>query len=140
VAPTASLQAPGAVSSTQPAPSEPDIAFACSALAFSIHEPEPYTITAAVRVPEVPYNTLRNGCSGTPEGVQLELKGYSDSDWNNEPDGGLQQGHTFPWRGSCSWHTKSWKGLHASPTEAEYKALSTPAKEAIWSKQRCSRS
>jgi hypothetical protein len=71
------------------------------------------------------------------KGVQPELKGYSDSDWNNEPDSGLSRGaYIFMLAGGAiSWHTKKLEGVATSATEAEYKALSTAAKEAIWYKQ-----
>jgi hypothetical protein len=63
----------------------------------------------------------------------LELQGFTDADWGSEADGKSRAAYVFKLAGGAvSWQSKKLEGIATSTAEAEYKALSEGAKEAIW--------
>ncbi|CAI7844170.1 unnamed protein product [Closterium sp. NIES-54] len=62
-----------------------------------------------------------------------QVVGYTDSDWGGETDGKSRSAYIFKLGGGAiSWYSKKQDSVAASVSEAEYKALSEGAKEAIW--------
>ena len=67
--------------------------------------------------------------------VGLQPCVYIDSDWGSETDGLSRAGWTAKLAGgSISWYSKKLQLSATSSAEAEYKALSEGAKEAMWLK------
>jgi len=115
---TAYLQLIGLSTGTQPAPPRPYIAFACSALASASTDPRAIHYKAAGTGAEVPATYQGVGAQVHQRCASQELKGYSDSDWNNEPGQWLEQRgiHFHAGGGAISWHTKKLEGVATSAT------------------------
>ena len=113
----------------------PDISFTISTLAQFSKDPRVIHLEAVARalryLVQTKHFVLRyNG------GDDHELKGYTDSDWGSEANGQSRNSFVFKLAGGAiSWQTKKLNSIADSTTVAEYKALSTGAKEAIWFRQ-----
>ncbi|CAI7791427.1 unnamed protein product [Closterium sp. NIES-54] len=71
---------------------------------------------------------IRYERQGGEQGVR-----YTDSDWGGEADGKSRSAYIFNLGGGAiSWYSKRQDSVACSTIEAEYKALSEGAKEAIW--------
>ncbi|KAH9332152.1 hypothetical protein KI387_044296, partial [Taxus chinensis] len=67
-------------------------------------------------------------------GVDIDLIGFTDSDWDGDLD---HRKSTFGYRfslgsGPISWSSKKHNAIAISSTEAEYKGAVNAATEAIW--------
>lgn len=68
----------------------------------------------------------------------MTLEGFSDSDWASDPNNrkSLASYVFLLAKGPVSWACKRNQSICLSSTEAEYKALTSAAKEAVW-ERRC---
>ena len=113
----------------------PDISFSVSTLAQASSDPRALHLAAASRVLRYLVQT-KGFVLRYSRGDGGDLLGYTDSDWGNEPTGQSRNAFVFKLAGGAvSWQTKKLASIADSTTVAEYKALSTGAKEAIWYRQ-----
>ena len=112
---------------------KPDIAYSVSILSQFMAKPCESHWKAAKKVLRYLKGTLNFGIMYTDE-FDVELAGYSDSDWAGNPDDRKSTtGYVFN-IGSrqISWSSKKQPTISLSSTEAEYKALCSATCEAIW--------
>lgn len=113
----------------------PDLAFTVSTLAQASVNPKAIHLNAATRVLRYLKDTSHVVLRYERE-KGGELVGYTDADWGSEVDGKSRGAQVFLLGGGAvSWQTKKLTSIATSTTEAEYKALSEGAKEAIWLKR-----
>ena len=113
----------------------PDLAYTVSLLSQSGVDPRHVHMDALVRALKYLINTrearlVYRGDAGTTQPCI-----YTDSDWGSERDGLSRAAWiTKIAGGAVTWYSKKLPLVATSSTEAEYKALSEGAKEAIWFK------
>ena len=113
----------------------PDLAYSVSFLAQASAQPLQIHWVAALRVLRYLVDTA-SVCLKYSRDSGDELVGYTDADWGSEVDGKSRAAQLFKLAGGAvSWQSKKLPGIATSTTEAEYKALSEGAKEAIWLKR-----
>eukprot|EP00253_Pinus_taeda_P025555 PITA_25555 len=113
--------------------SRPNIAYSVSILSQFMAKPCESHWKAAKKVLRYLKGTLNFGIMYTDE-FDVELAGYSDSDWAGNPDDRKSTtGYMFNiGSGPISWSSKKQPTVSLSSTEAEYKALCSATCEAIW--------
>ena len=110
-----------------------DIAYPMSVLSQFMAKPQEIHWNAAKVILRYLKGTLDYGIKYT-DASDVELIGYSDSDWDgNSDDRRSTNGYAFG-IGSriVSWSTKKNPTISLSSTEAEYKALCATTCEAVW--------
>lgn len=111
----------------------PDISFAVCRLAQFCESPTTKLWIRVKRIMRYLRGTYKLGIRYMGD-EELELIGYSDSDWAGcKLSRKSTSGNVFLMgSGAISWKTKKQTCVAASSSEAEYIALSTAVKEAIW--------
>lgn len=111
----------------------PDIAFAVSLLAQGGVDPRQVHMGALVRVLKYLVSTKDAKLVYKGAGGAVQPCIYTDSDWGSEKDGKSRAGWTGKVAGGAvTWYSKKLAMVASSSAEAEYKALSEGAKEAMW--------
>jgi len=111
----------------------PDLAFSVSLLSRWGTDPRQLHLDALTRVLKYLVRTKGAVLTYTGKGATVQPCVYTDSDWGSEDDGLSRAGWTAKLAGGCiSWYSKKLQLTATSSTEAEYKALSEGAKEAMW--------
>jgi hypothetical protein len=109
----------------------PDIAFSVSFLSQFNNRPRKIHWSAAKRV--LQYLKYTIDYSLCYRKTDEKLCGYVDSDWANRKDRRSYTGYVFKYsNGPISWECKKQTTVALSSTEAEYMALSSASKEAIF--------
>uniref|UniRef100_A0A3Q7I1U2 Reverse transcriptase Ty1/copia-type domain-containing protein n=1 Tax=Solanum lycopersicum TaxID=4081 RepID=A0A3Q7I1U2_SOLLC len=104
----------------------PDIQFAINRVAQRMHQPSEHNYHCLKRILRYIFGTLGRGLLIRPG--DLELRGFSDSDWaNDKNDRKSTSGFLGP--NLISWCTKKQPKVSRSSTEAEYRALALLAAE-----------
>jgi len=111
----------------------PDIAYSVSILSQFMAKPLESHWIAAKKVLRYLKGTVNFGIMYTDD-CDVELTGYSDSDWAGNPDDRKStSGYAFNiGTGIVSWSSKKQPTVSLSSTEAEYKALCNATCEAVW--------
>ncbi|CAI7900183.1 unnamed protein product [Closterium sp. NIES-53] len=110
----------------------PDMSFTVNTLAQSCMAPTRIHMRTALRAPRYLVDTADRVIRYERQGDE-QVVGYTDSDWGGETDGKSRSAYIFKLGGGAiSWYSKKQDSVAASVSEAEYKALSQGAKEAIW--------
>lgn len=111
----------------------PDISFAVQQLSQYSSNPGHQHWDAAKRVLRYLKGT-QNHCLVLGGGKTIELTGYTDADWANDPDRRRSiSGYLFGLgSGMISWSSRKQQTVAASSCEAEYMAASHCTKEALW--------
>jgi hypothetical protein len=112
----------------------PDIQYAVALLAqFSANPGKPH-FEAVKRVLRYLKGTAQLGLTFGGSGSGVDLIGWTDSDWAQDPDSRRSVGgFVFDVAGgSVSWSSKKQPTVALSTVEAEYMAASNATKEAIW--------
>ncbi|CAI7797143.1 unnamed protein product, partial [Closterium sp. NIES-54] len=110
----------------------PDMSFTVNTLAQSCVAPRCIHMRAALRALRYLVDTADRVIRYERQGGE-QVVGYTDSDWGGETDGKSRSAYIFKLGGGAiSWYSKKQDSVAASVSEAEYKALSEGAKEAIW--------
>ncbi|CAI7896474.1 unnamed protein product [Closterium sp. NIES-54] len=110
----------------------PDMSFTVNTLAQSCVAPRRIHMRAALRALRYLVDTADRVIRYERQGGE-QVAGYTDSDWGGETDGKSRSAYIFKLGGGgISWYSKKQDSVAASVYEAEYKALSEGAKEAIW--------
>ena len=114
----------------------PDLAFAVSWLTQHMSSPYNNHWVSAKRVLRYLRGTAGFGLGYVKLGGSVELVGYSDSSWANNPeDRTSNAGYCFFLSGCLvSWKSHKQRSVARSSTEAEYVSLSECIQEAIWLK------
>lgn len=113
----------------------PDLSFAVNTLAQWSIEPKQIHMLAAKRALRYLTDTAARVIRYSRQSGE-SLLGYTDSDYASERDAKSRAAYVFKLGGGAvSWYSKKLDGVSDSTTEAEYKALSQGAKEAIWLKR-----
>ena len=112
----------------------PDIAFAVGVVSRFLANPRISHWTAVNHIGEYLANTITNGIVYGGENDSLQLTGYSDADWGDDPETRRSvSGYVFKLAGGAiSWHSKRQQLVAKSSTEAEYVAASEAAAEGVW--------
>jgi len=112
----------------------PDIAAAVGVLSQYMSKPSKDHWMGVKRVLRYLKGTLNYGLKFSVHGEQTELNGYSDADWAGDVDTRRStSGYVFQFgNGTISWSSRKQPTVAKSSTEAEYVALSSATKEAIW--------
>ena len=110
----------------------PDIAFATSVVSRHAKNPGKTHMEAAKHILRCLSATKDRGI--TFGGGDMSVQGYSDSDWaGDREDRKSTSGYVFMLNnGPISWCFRRQQTVILSSTEAEYMALTLPAKETIW--------
>ncbi|XP_059075101.1 secreted RxLR effector protein 161-like [Cryptomeria japonica] len=113
----------------------PDIAYSINILTQFMAKPLESHWKAAKRVLRYLQGTIDFGIVYTNH-LNVELTGYSNSDWAGDPDDCKSTtGYAFSiGSGVVSWSNKKQSTISLSSTEAEYKALCNATFQAIWLK------
>ncbi|CAI7854451.1 unnamed protein product [Closterium sp. NIES-54] len=110
----------------------PDMSFTVNTLAQSCVAPRRIHMRAALRALRYLVDTADRVIRYERQGGE-QVVGYIVSDWGGETDGKSRSAYIFKvGGGAISWYSKKQDSVAASVSEAEYKALSEGAKEAIW--------
>jgi hypothetical protein len=111
----------------------PDISYYVSVLSQFMEKPHEIHWNAAKVVLRYLKGTLDYGIKYT-DASDVELTGYSDSDWaGNLDDRRSTTGYAFSiGSGVVSWSSKKQPTVSLSSTEAEYKALCAATCEVVW--------
>jgi hypothetical protein len=111
----------------------PDISYSVSVLSQFMVKPHESHLNATKAVLRYLKGTLDYGIKYN-DASDVELTGYSDSDWaDNLDDRRLTTGYAFNiGSGVVSWSSKKKPTVSLSSTEAEYKALCAETCEAVW--------
>jgi hypothetical protein len=114
----------------------PDIAYSVSILSQFMAKPHENHWKAAKRVIQYLKGTIDFRIEYTND-FDVELTGFSDSDWAGDPDDMKSTiGYAYSiGSGIVSWSSKKQPTVSLSSTEAEYKTLCTATCEAIWLKR-----
>ncbi|NDD86026.1 transposon Pol polyprotein, partial [bacterium] len=113
----------------------PDLAFSVSLLSQAGQDPRHIHMEALVRVLQylVATKDLELVYQGSTGSIQPCV--FTDSDWGSEKDGLSRAGWMAKMAGApITWYSKKLPLVATSSAEAEYKALSEGAKEAMWAK------
>ncbi|MCO5580831.1 hypothetical protein L7F22_034704 [Adiantum nelumboides] len=113
----------------------PDIAFASGLLSRFMHNPSQHHALLAARLLHYIAQTKNLGITfGKHHSNPLCVEGYSDADWASEKETCLSTGgYIFTLsEGAVSWKSKRQQTVSLSSCEAEYKAVTDAAKEALW--------
>jgi hypothetical protein len=110
-----------------------DISYSVSVLSQFMAKPHENHWNAAKVVLRYLKGTLDYGIKYT-DASDVELIGYSDSDWaDNKDDRRSTTGYAFSiGSGVVSWSSKKQPTVSFSSTEAEYKALCAATCEVVW--------
>lgn len=113
----------------------PDIAFATNKLAQFMADPAQYHLTAVKHLLRYLRSTKQMALRYGPE--DPNLRGYSDADYGGDKVGRKSTiGNVFMLAGGAvSWLSRKQRSVATSTTEAEYIAMSTCAKHAVWLSQ-----
>ncbi|KAD2204143.1 hypothetical protein E3N88_41639 [Mikania micrantha] len=113
--------------------SRPDISFAVGIVARFMQHPSTYHLGAVKRILRYVAGTLEYGI-WYRKGQEIDLVGYSDSDWaGSSSDMRSISAHVFSiGSGSVSWSSKKQGVVTLSTTEAEYISAAACACQAIW--------
>ena len=111
----------------------PDIAYSISVLSHFMEKPLEIHWNAAKGVLRYLKGTLDYGIKYT-NSFDVEMMGYSDSDWAGNPDYQRSTiGYDFGIRsGIVSWSSKKKHIVYFSSTEEEYKSLCKTTCEVVW--------
>ena len=113
----------------------PDLAYSVSLLSQWGTDPRAVHLEALVRVLKYLVSTKAGCLVYQGQDASLQPCVYTDSDWGSEKDRLSKAGWTAKLAGGCiSWYSKKLQLTATSSAEAEYKALSEGAKEAMWLK------
>jgi hypothetical protein len=112
----------------------PDCQYAVSTLAQFSSNPGKAHFEAVKRVLRYLKGTAHFGLTFGRSGGHIDLIGWTDSDWAQDPDSRRSiGGFVFDVAGgSVSWSSKKQPTVALSTVEAEYMAASNATKEAIW--------
>ena len=113
----------------------PDLSYSVSLLSQWGTDPRAIHLEALVRV--LRYLCSTSGACLVYQGADASTQPcvYTDSDWGSERDGLSRAAWTAKIAGGAvSWYSKKLQLTATSSAEAEYKALSEGAKEAMWLK------
>lgn len=110
----------------------PNILFAVNKLSQFLQDPSLDHWNAAIQILQY-LNATKHFCL-TLGGNDLELVGYSDSDWAEDRDNRRSiSGYTFRLGlGAISWKSQKQQSVSLSSSKAKYKALSESCKEGLW--------
>lgn len=110
----------------------PDIAFATNKLAQFMSDPAQYHLTAVKHLLRYLRSTKSTAIRYGPE--DPNLRGYSDADYGSDKaDRKSTIGNVFMLAGGAvSWLSRKQRSVATSTTEAEYIAMSTCSKHAVW--------
>ena len=109
----------------------PQLAFAIWTLSQFMHNPGKPHWEAAKQV--LRYLQGVKGSCLVLGGAEQGLEGFTDSDFASRPDRHSISGYAFLYGGGAiSWSSKRQSVVALSSTEAEYIALSTGTREAVW--------
>jgi transposase InsO family protein len=111
----------------------PDISYAVSILSQFMAKPNESHWKAAKKVLRYLKGTMNFGLLYTDK-FDVQLAGFSDSDWAGNPDDRRSTtGYAFNiGSGVVSWSSKKQPTVSLSSTEAEYKAMASATCEAVW--------
>ncbi|CAI7811460.1 unnamed protein product [Closterium sp. NIES-53] len=110
----------------------PDMSFTVNTLAQSCVAPRRIHMRDALRALRYLVDTADRVIRYERQGGE-QVVGYTDLDWGGETDGKSRSAYIFKLGGGAiSWYSKKQDSVATSVSEAEYKALSEGAKEAIW--------
>uniref|UniRef100_A0A3Q7IKI7 U-box domain-containing protein n=1 Tax=Solanum lycopersicum TaxID=4081 RepID=A0A3Q7IKI7_SOLLC len=109
----------------------PDIQFAVNRVAQHMHQPSEHDYHCLKRILRYIFGTLGRGLLIRPE--DLELRGFSDSDWANDKNDRKSTSRFLVFLGTnlISWCTKKQPKVSQSSTETEYRALALLATETM---------
>jgi hypothetical protein len=115
----------------------PDIAYSVAVLSKYAHNPTPAHQEGIIRVLQYLRDTPQLGITYTGEPSitdEPQLLGYCDADWAADRDERKSiTGYAFMLcGGAISWQSKKQTTVALSTVEAEYMAVATAAKEALW--------
>jgi hypothetical protein len=112
--------------------SRPDISYAVGLMSRFSHDPNAAHLTGVKRIGRYLKGTPDYGLIYSED--KNELKGYSDADWGGCRDSRRStSGNIFMFSGAAiSWSSKRQTVVALSSAEAEYRALTPAAQEAIW--------
>jgi len=111
----------------------PDLAFSVSFLSQWSTDPKELHLECLIRVLRYLVRTKGAQLVYQGKGASVQPCVYTDSDWGSDSDGLSRAGWTAKLAGGAiSWYSKKLQLTATSSAEAEYKALSEGAKEAMW--------
>ncbi|XP_015941171.1 secreted RxLR effector protein 161-like [Arachis duranensis] len=117
---------------------QPEISFAIGKLSQFLEAPTDVHFKAAIRILKYIKGAPANGLF-FPTSVDITIIGFLDSDWAACPDTRRSTtAYCFYVRSSIvSWKSKKQTTVVASSAEAEYRALASATRKAIWIKKTC---
>jgi hypothetical protein len=112
----------------------PDIAYATSHLASVLNRPGVQHWNMGIRVVRYLHTARTHGITLGGSGAKVNLCGMTDSDFANCPDTRRSvSGYAFSLgTGAVSWSSKKQDIVTTSTCEAEYVAMASATKEALW--------
>ena len=112
----------------------PDIAAAVGVLSQYMSKPSKDHWTGVKRILRYLKGTLKYGLKFSVHEEEPELFGYSDADWAGDVDTRRStSGYVFQiGTSTVSWSSRKQATVAKSSTEAEYVALSSATREAVW--------